>query len=330
MKRVIKKVVGRGAIAVAQRPPAARGLVKAVGVRTSQGCFGQRVVSIPLGGHRSLQLTDVDESYLAFQLFWHGGDYYEPITRLLLEQMIQKGDIFVDIGAHVGFFSLVVGQSAEGVKIVAFEPNPRNFQTLEANLKANSLKHVVCEPAAISDRDGSGILYLTDSDMSASLMKDFQAQDTKQVGEIEVRTRTVDSYFRTAGLKGRMILKVDIEGHEPAFFRGAMNTLAHYKPDIILEVLYDMDPTLVSDLKKLGYHFYPITDQGIIELDAPRLFKRFPFLFLNHLFSVRPKQQIADLFEGISEKVGRLNLLNTSKHFPPEVWPDLWRAEAQS
>jgi hypothetical protein len=163
--------------------------------------------------------------------------------------------------------------------------------------------------------------------MSASLMKDFQAQDTRQISDIEVRTTTLDNYLRQQKIDGPMVIKVDIEGHEPAFFRGAMETLTRQKPDIILEVLYDQDPALVSSLKSLGYHFYPITDEGLIELEAPRLVKRFPFLFLNHLLSVRPKREIASLFDRVGVALGNLNLMETSEHFPKEHWPLLWQEE---
>ena len=324
VKGILKRLLGGGAISAAEMLPWARRFLRPLGMRTSQDLFGDRIVSIQIPGRQAFRLRHVDESYLAFQLFWRGGEYYEPITRALVEALLRPGDTFLDIGAHIGFFSLTTGLSCPGIKIIAFEPNPKNFRMLQANTAANGLNKVVCEAIAISEGDGEATLYLTDSDMSASLMKDFQAEDTKQVEEIRVCTAAVDSYVLRHRVQGPFVIKVDIEGHEPAFFRGAAETIATQKPDIILEVLYDQDPALISHLKSLGYHFYPITDEGFVELEAPRLVKRFPFLFLNHLLSARPKQEIASLFEGIGEKVRNLNLLNTSKHFPKEQWPDLW------
>ena len=68
----------------------------------------------------------------------------------------------------------------------------------------------------------------------------------------------------------------------------------------------------------------PARSWFLIELDAPKLVKRFPFLFLNHLLSVRPKEELAPLFEGIREEITKINLLETTKHFPKEEWPKLW------
>ena len=313
---MLKAAVGQCALSVAERLPSAKALLRRIGLRTSQDLFGKRSVTVQLGDGREFRLTHVDESYLAFQLFWRGGDYYEPITRALLQVLVQPGARFLDIGAHIGFFSMAIGRAVPGVSIIAFEPHPGNFQVLKANAASNGLKNMVCEPVAISDQDGTGTLYLTESDMSASLMKDFQEEDTEQISNIEVPTVTLDTYLSRRRITGPMVVKVDIEGHEPAFFRGASETLARHRPDIVLEVLYDQDPTLVSHLKDLGYHFYPVTDEGLVELDAPRLVKRFPFLFLNHWLSVRPKQEVAEIFARVQEATRRIDLLQTSKHFP--------------
>jgi FkbM family methyltransferase len=327
MKRRIKQAVGRCAISIASLVPWSRSVLRPIGLRASQDLFGQRIVSINSFGGQSFRLTHVDESYLAFQLFWHGGQYYEPISRAVLEALLRPEHTFLDLGAHVGFYSLAGALSVKGVKVIAFEPNPKNFRILQANVAANGLTGVHCEPLAISDTDGTATLYLTESDMSASLMKDFQAEDTAQIDSIEVPTVSLDSYVQRHGVRGPMLIKVDIEGHEPAFFRGASKTLAEYRPDIVLEVLYDQEPTLVSDLKSLGYHFYPITDQGLVEADTPKLVKRFPFLFLNYLLSVRPQRELAGIFSRVDQTIRGINLLQTSKHFPKEQWPCLWPDE---
>ena len=330
MRRIVKRALGRCVVPLAQKLPRGRRFLRPIGARTSEGFFGDRIVSIQTTKHRSLRLTNLDESYLAFQLFWHGGHYYEPITRALVEVLLQPGDVFLDIGAHIGFFSLTAALSIDGLKVIAFEPNPKNFRILKANAAINGLANLACEPVAISDQEGTATLYLTESDMSASLMKDFQAEDTQQIDSIEVRTATLDSYLERHGVQGPLLIKVDIEGYEPAFFRGAAKTIAKHKPDIILEVLYDQEPELVARLKSLGYHFYPITDEGLFELPAPRLIKRFPFLFLNHLLSTKPKHELAAIFNRVGEAIRGIDLLETSKHFPKEQWPSLWQAQPQT
>jgi FkbM family methyltransferase len=324
MKKLIKTALGRFVISVATQFPRTRRTFRTAGLRCSQGLFGNRIVSIPFDPGGVIRLTNLDESYLAFQLFWRGFQYYEPITRLLLLELLRPGATFLDIGAHHGFFSLTASLLIDRLRVIAFEPNPSNFQILEANTLANQTTNLHCEPLAISDREGTAALYLTASDMSASLMKGFQAQDTEQIGSVEVRTTTLDSYIPLNQLGGPMVIKVDIEGHEGAFMRGAAETIRRFQPDIVLEVVEDQDPSWVAELKSLGYHFYPITDQGLTQTDAPRLVKRFPFLFLNHLISARPREELAKLFERLEPRIRTMNLLDSSKHFPKEEWPLLW------
>jgi len=325
MKKLIKTALGRFVIRVAMQFPRTRRPLRPAGLRCSQGLFGNRIVSIPFDRGRALRLTNLDESYLAFQLFWRGFRYYEPITRLLLIELLHPGATFLDVGAHHGFFSLTTSLLVDGLPVIAFEPNPSNFRILQANAIANESTNLRCEPFAISDCDGTATLHLTASDMSASLMKGFQAHDTEQIGSVEVRTTTLDNYVRLNQLGRPMVIKVDIEGHEGAFMRGAMETIRRSKPDIVLEVVEDQDPAWVADLKSLGYRFYPITDQGLTETDAPRLIKRFPLLFLNHLISARPKEELENIFERLEPQIRGINLLDSSKHFPKEQWPLLWK-----
>jgi FkbM family methyltransferase len=335
IKGLLKEGIGRCSLTLGTVVPGSRPVLARIGMRTSQGLFGKRTVSIKLSNGRSFRLRNVDESYLAFQLFWHGGDYYEPLTRSLLSRLIKPGGTFFDIGAHVGFFTLTTAISNE-TRIVAFEPNPKNFALLEGNIAENNLTNtgngsaaprLVCEPYAISDTDGKATLYLTESDMSASLMKDFQAEDTRQIGELRVSTCSLDNYLQKHPVTGPLVIKVDIEGHEPAFFRGATKTIAAHKPDIVLEVLNDQNPDAVAFLKRLGYRFYPVTDGDLVELEAPKLIKRYPFLFLNHLLSTRPRQEIKQIFKEVKAETESIDLRQTSKHFPREQWPLLWKSE---
>jgi hypothetical protein len=81
----------------------------------------------------------------------------------------------------------------------------------------------------------------------------------------------------------------------------------------------------VNELKRLGYRFYPITEGDLVELEAPKLIKRYPFLFLNHLLSTRPQPEIQQLFKEMKTDTQSIDLRRTSKHFPKEQWPLLWK-----
>ena len=324
MRKIIRSMVGKAIVPLALSSPALRSILQPVGLRATQDFFGGRVAPVEFPDGSVCRMTHLDESYLAFQLFWYGGQYYEPITRALVQELLRPGGVFIDIGAHVGFFSLTAAITNPQVQVIAFEPNPKNFRILKANLCANDINSVQCEPCAISDHNGMETLYLANSDMSASLVQNFQEKYTRSAGSVDVRVTSLDSYLSKFPARGPMVIKVDIEGHEPAFFKGAARSLETHHPDLILEVLDTEDAEIVHQLRTLGYHFYSISDEGLVEATTPKLVKRFPFVFLNYLISARPESEIQWLSACIKKRTESIDLLRTSKHRPPESWPGLW------
>jgi len=279
-------------------------------MRTKPAWFTDRVVEVPLPNRDALKLASFGHNYLSFQLFWRGLDYYEPITRMVSEELLEPGDTFVDCGAQVGFYSLVLSLMKPGISVIAFEPNPRNFQLLVANVVANHLDNVACLPMALSDCVGTARLYLASSDMSASLLPDFE-QETHTT--VEVPTTTIDAYLDTHHPKGHLVLKVDVEGAEEKFFAGAIRTISTYRPDIICEVATPISQDAVAFLKDFGYGFYRIADEGLVPSDALTPNVRGDMLFLNYLLSPRPPAELAQLFDRIRPRLGKINLRKTSK-----------------
>ena len=306
----MKKTIGTGLLNLGESIPFVRPLIKKWGLRTSKEWFANRIVHVPLPDGQNIKLVSVDRNYLSFELFWRGAGYYEPITALLARQLAPEAGTFLDIGANIGFYSLILSVRQPGLRVVAFEPNPKNHHLLLENVQANAFKQVICEPVALSDSEKKASLYVSASDMSASLRPDF---DPHQIGAVEVQTTTLDRYCARHRIEGRVLIKVDVEGHEAAFFRGARNSIAALQPDILAEVALDFDPEIAATLSKSGYHFYPVTDQAGHETQTLTPVVRGSFVFLNYLLSSRPKQEVQTLFERIKPDVARINLSQTSK-----------------
>jgi FkbM family methyltransferase len=314
VNRLLKRQIGTGLLILCDRFPGLKRFVRRWGLRTSKEWFGDRVVRVQVPGGRSFKLASVSRNYLSFELFWRGTEYYEPITTLVLQELVCPGATFIDVGANIGFHSLVLSVSQPQFKIIAFEPNPKNHELLKANAAANGFSHIACEPLALSDTDGGAVLHLSASDMSASLCADFDPHPTDSV---PVKTITLDSYLGAANFQGRLVIKVDVEGHEPAFFRGARRTLHSLQPDIVAEVAVDYDDDTKALLRDAGYRFYPITDRGMIESDSIAPVVRESFVFLNCLFTCRPVEEVEALFARIREQVRRIDLRQTSKRLDP-------------
>ena len=311
LKEFARTPVAKAVIAMCSAIPPARRVFTAMGV--TPATFGTRVVRVPLRPHReSLRMTGADSVHLVFQLFWRGIDYYEPFTRLTVENLSASADCLIDVGANVGLFSLVAAKLNPQLKVFAFEPNPQMFDYLSKHKLLNRLSNLIPESMAVSDRDGESQLFLSKSDMSASLVFDFQRSNSLDVS-LPVKTVTLDSYVEQFGLFGSLLLKVDAEGHEKAVLEGAEATIARFKPDIIIEVLEDFDPFLLEKLRDVGYRFYKITHQGLIEAQAVTLTTIGEFVFFNYLFTTKPAARLDRISELIRQRARHINLYLTSK-----------------
>jgi hypothetical protein len=175
---------------------------------------------------------------------------------------------------------------------------------------------VICVPQAMSDHEGVGKLYLSKSDMSASLCPDFENSAGVQV---DVPTTTLDAYLSRHPTEGRLLIKVDVEGHEAAFFRGAARTLEAARPDIITEVTCGYDAAIIGWLRHLGYQFYKITDEGLLPAPVLEPVVRGRFVFLNYLLSTKSPAEAAELFARIKPAVSRLDLRKTSKYLTQDA-----------
>jgi FkbM family methyltransferase len=316
MKPAVKRFIGRRLLEFCERVPSTKPLLHHWGLRTSQSWFDDPVVRIQMPDGRSFKLASLAQNYLSFELFWRGGGYYEPITMLVAQELARSADAFIDIGSNIGFFTLALSTARPGLRVIAFEPNPKNFRLFQANVHLNAFSNVTCEPIAMSDISGTAVLYLSPSDMSASLESDFE---NKPGPSVKVSTTTLDAYLAQRSLAGRLLIKVDVEGHEAAFFKGARRTISTLKPDIISEVTLHNEDLPLDFLSESGYRFYQITDRGLEPSKKLATIIRGRFRFLNFLLSARPEHEVAGLFRRIQSRVRRIDLKQTSKYVPAEM-----------
>jgi len=258
-------------------------------------------------------IAGAGDVHLSFQLFWTGMDYYEPFTRTVIEMLAERSQSFIDVGANIGFFTMVAGSVNPRLRMFAFEPNPKMFALLSEHKRLNSLTNLTAEAMAVSDTDGTANLFLNGSDMSASLESDFQADFNPAVSSVPVGITTLDSYVERQGIRGPLLLKVDVEGHDEAFLEGAQATIAKLRPDLIIEVLSEFDSTALQRFRDEGYRFYRITNDGLIESRRVTLTKIGDFVFYNYLFTTRPPEVLEEISNRIRDRARHINLYRTSK-----------------
>jgi len=133
---------------------------------------------------------------------------HEPYETEVIKKIILKGDIVLDIGAHIGYFTLIfAGLVGENGQVFAFEPHPENFVLLKKNIEANGYKNVDFGKKAVLDKNGKAKLFWASSSGDYSLIKN------RGENFIETETITLDDYFKD--FKNKIdFVKIDVEGVE--------------------------------------------------------------------------------------------------------------------
>lgn len=181
-------------------------------------------------------------------VFLYGSVGYEPQSATLWQSLCKQADVVLDIGSHVGYFSLLAADANPSIIVHSFEPEPDNFAMLQMNIQQMQCgSRVRAHQLAISNSDGHSLLRLRGSSGS-TLAADFW-EDTGSLSTLEVETTTLDSWLSRNGveLTCNSLVKMDVETHEPAVLEGAANTLGR-GPAIVCEVLASFTEERLNEL----------------------------------------------------------------------------------
>lgn len=189
------------------------------------------------------------------------GDYdAEQVEQLLTE--LSPGDVFYDVGAHIGYYSLAVARrvGAEG-RVYAFEPLPLNLKLLRGHVTANRADNVEIVAAGVSETPGTARFDLGKGTGRGRL---------GEGGGLEVPLVSLDDLLARGALRPPTLIKMDVEGAELQALRGAQQLLKAYRPRIMLSV---HSAQLKQDCSRLlldaGYVLIPSAKPGQILARAP-------------------------------------------------------------
>jgi FkbM family methyltransferase len=257
---------------------------------------------------RALGSTDLGAKYLVFHEAKAG---YEPPTRNLLERILRPGDLFIDVGAHWGFFTLQAATHPVGnIMVIAFEPDPTNASILLTNVANNGLGETVSIVCTACGENFDLAPLVTNSSMMHSIrgvgLKGFSRGPAHWVSVIALD----DALARFPETSNRrVIIKIDAEGFEPQVIAGAKALLQTGRLAMIIWELghaftdgpeHDALLTMVNTLSAVGFqHLRPASN----EVDSPL----FPFSgaeqYIGNVFSYNPAALNArDLFEAFGHR----------------------------
>jgi len=205
---------------------------------------GRRVVRYPSGLLLQLDLSERHQQDLFFGLF-------ERRELRTLQGVMELGGDMVDVGAHIGMFSLTAARAAAvGSRVLALEPNPLARKQLDANVLLNGCDNVVVLEMAASDKSGHGSLSVPatqDPSWSSLETRTFEPGEA-----LPVQTTTIDAEVEARRLRPSF-LKIDVEGHELHVLAGAERTIESQRPLVLCEVSETTALPAAAFFERIGY-----------------------------------------------------------------------------
>jgi FkbM family methyltransferase len=165
--------------------------------------------------------------------------------------LIRPGMTVAEIGANIGAHSVDIARACAPGAFYAFEPQPRIFQILCANLALNDINNAFAYAEGCGEAEGEAVVPVVDYTSQGN----FGGLSLQPVGEQghKVRVRTLDSL----DLQACGLLKVDVEGFEPQVLRGARRTVERCRPAIYIENDRSaQQQEVISLVAEMGYRLY--------------------------------------------------------------------------
>ena len=149
---------------------------------------------------------------------------YERELVAALRALLRPGDTFVDVGANIGYFTLLAARLVgPGGRVVAVEPSPWAAARLAETIRENALSHVTLVQGGLSDRAGTLTLYLPAQAGNHTPSMVGGAPDSVRA---DVPVHALDDLLDRLDVARVHAMKLDVEGHEPAVIRGAARSIA--------------------------------------------------------------------------------------------------------
>lgn len=204
--------------------------------------------------------VDSRDTGMAPYFIMHGDFIPDEVN--ILRKILKPGMVFVDIGANIGYFSLIAAKLVGPAgKIFAFEPDENNFSLLQKNIEVNGYKNITAVKKAVSDKTGLAKFYLEKENLCAHSLAPRENRDF-----MEVEIMSLDDYFKDKKID---VVKIDVEGMEPSVLSGmekliksneSMAIITEYYPNAISRAGYSPNDYLES-LRKNGFNLVNFGNQ---------------------------------------------------------------------
>ncbi len=190
---------------------------------------------------------------------------YENYTADLMLAYSKDNSFFIDIGAHYGYYSLLMGTSNKKITVISFEPSPKNYEILRKNFELNGLDKRSAYNMAVSNKDGINNFNIAAHSSHCGF---YQHHLSKTVETIPINTASINNFLREIP-EVPIVVKIDTEGHELNVLEGMSNILENAKH---IKLFIEFNPAslksagtqpvrLLEVLTRLGFQIYFIDDE---------------------------------------------------------------------
>jgi FkbM family methyltransferase len=191
---------------------------------------------------------------------------WEPEISHLIARLLSKGDIFVDVGANIGYYSLMASRLVGGGgAVVAVEASPRIFSRLQANIRANRAANIRAVNVAAADEVGQVTIYSGPRQNSgaSSTLKEWRNGEAEAI----VAALPLDKIL-TSGERSKVrLIKIDVEGAETPILSQLLSSIDAYPKDMGIVVEFSPDSegaawrAIFSGFLAKGFRAYGIKNE---------------------------------------------------------------------
>lgn len=201
-----------------------------------------------------------------------------------VEKNIKNGDVFLDIGANFGLYSIFIGKKFESCQIHSFEPVPETFEILRQNIEHNKLNSKIkINNIGLADKTGQ-LFFSNDKYAGNHIIWNPQKNDMV----VKVNVQKLDDYIKDSAIQSVNFIKCDVEGAELLVLKGAEDIISKFHPIILIEIYNEWTQRfgynaidVINFLLEFGYQIKAINPHSkkIEEFDPSKLNSVYDFIF---------------------------------------------------
>ncbi len=214
-------------------------------------------------------------------LFWEGllGGWESTALRVWT-QLARDAKVVFDVGANTGIYSLIAKAVNEKADVYALEPVKRVYEKLVINNELNGFD-LKCLDVAASDEDGVAEIFDFPGNHTYSTTFHREIFSDDRLVPVEVKVKRLESLINERRIEQVDLMKIDVEGHEPAVLEGLGGYLEKFAPTMIVEVLTDEIGTKIeSILHGKDYKYFYLDEQESTIHEVKHLTRRQSYNYL--------------------------------------------------